>query len=172
MGGPLGDAVGAVCAELRPALSPSVAVLVDQVVTRLDGPPQLAVAGRMKSGKSTVVNALIGRRVAPTDVRECTRPVTRFRYGTVDRVEIVHTDGSRHTLPYDAAEQALTLALDGAIARRVDQLDVQIKQVDEALRVSAGERDRLRQGLSGVADRIVGVVTGVDALLPALRGAR
>jgi uncharacterized membrane-anchored protein YhcB (DUF1043 family) len=70
------------------------------------------------------------------------------------------------------AEQALTLALDGAIARRVDQLDREIKQVDEALRVSAGERDRLRQELSGAADRIVGVVTQVDALLPALRGAR
>lgn len=102
MGGPLGDAVGAVCAELRPTLSPAVAVQVDQVVTRLDGPLQLAVAGRIKSGKSTVVNALIGRRVAPTDVRECTRLVTRFQYGTVDRVEIVHTDGTRRTLPYDA----------------------------------------------------------------------
>lgn len=102
MGGPLGDAVGAICAELRPVLSPATAEQVDQVVTRLDGPLQLAVAGRIKSGKSTVVNALIGRRVAPTDVRECTRLVTRFQYGTVDRVEIVHTDGTRRTLPYDA----------------------------------------------------------------------
>jgi Dynamin family len=102
VGGPLGDAVGAVCAELRPVLSPAAAGLLDQVVTRLDGPLQLAVAGRIKSGKSTVVNALIGRRVAPTDVRECTRLVTRFQYGTVDRVEIVHTDGSRRTMPYDA----------------------------------------------------------------------
>jgi hypothetical protein len=102
VGGPLGDAVGAACAELRPALSATAAGLVDQVVTRLDGPLQLAVAGRIKSGKSTVVNALIGRRVAPTDVRECTRLVTRFQYGTVDRVEIVHTDGTRRTLPYDA----------------------------------------------------------------------
>ena len=102
MGGPLSDAVGAVCAELRPTLEPASAVAVDQVVTRLAGPLQLAVAGRIKSGKSTVVNALIGRRVAPTDVRECTRLVTRFRYGTVDRVEVVHTDGTRRTLPYDA----------------------------------------------------------------------
>lgn len=102
MGGPLGDAVGEVCAELRPTLDPTSAVRLDHVVTRLAGPLQLAVAGRIKSGKSTVVNALIGRRVAPTDVRECTRLVTRFQYGTVDRVEIVHTDGSRRTLPYDS----------------------------------------------------------------------
>lgn len=102
MGGPLGDAVGAACAELRPALQPPTAASLDQVVTRLAGPLQLAVAGRIKSGKSTVVNALIGRRVAPTDVRECTRLVTRFQYGTVDRVEVVHTDGTRRTLPYDS----------------------------------------------------------------------
>ncbi len=102
MGGALGEAVGAACAQLRPALEPPTAARVDQVVTRLAGPLQLAVAGRIKSGKSTVVNALIGRRVAPTDVRECTRLVTRFQYGTVDRVEVVHTDGSRRTVPYDA----------------------------------------------------------------------
>jgi hypothetical protein len=102
VGGPLGNAVGAVCAELRPVLEPASAVRVEQVVTRLEGPLQLAVAGRIKSGKSTVVNALIGRRVSPTDVRECTRLVTRFQYGTVDRVEVVHADGSRRTLPYDS----------------------------------------------------------------------
>lgn len=70
------------------------------------------------------------------------------------------------------AEQALTLALDGAIARRVEQLDREIRQVDDALRVDAAERDRRRRELSEVADRIVGVVTDVDALLPALRSVR
>lgn len=70
------------------------------------------------------------------------------------------------------AEQALTLALDGAIARRVGQLDDEIRQVDEALRVGAGERDRRRQELSGTADQVVAVVTRIDQLLPALRGAR
>jgi hypothetical protein len=123
VGGPLGDAVGAVCAELRPALEPASAVRVDQVVTRLAGPLQLAVAGRIKSGKSTVVNALIGRRVAPTDVRECTRLVTRFQYGTVDRVEVVHTDGTRRTLPYDA---------DGLVPRELGDVDT-IAYVDAFL---------------------------------------
>jgi hypothetical protein len=44
--------------------------------------------------------------------------------------------------------------------------------VDEALRVSAGERHRVRTELSAVADRVVGVVTRIDTVLPALRGAR
>jgi hypothetical protein len=70
------------------------------------------------------------------------------------------------------AEQALTLALDGAVARRVDQLDREIKQVDDALRVDAAERERRRKELSGLADRVVTAVTRVDQLLPALRSVR
>lgn len=70
------------------------------------------------------------------------------------------------------AEQALTLALDDAIARRVDQLDREIKQVDEALRVDAAERTRLRAELGTLADTIAGTVSRVDTLLPALRTTR
>jgi hypothetical protein len=54
------------------------------------------------SCKSTLVNALIGRRVAPTHVGECTRLVTRFQYGTVDRVEVVFTSGHTQVLPFAA----------------------------------------------------------------------
>ena len=61
----------------------------------------MAIAGRLKSGKSTLVNSLIGRRVAQTEVGECTRLVTQFRYGTVDRVDVVKRDGSRVSLPLD-----------------------------------------------------------------------
>jgi Dynamin family len=101
MSGALSPAVAEACAALRPQLQPDSAGKIGHVLTRLDGPLQVAVAGRIKSGKSTLVNALIGRRVAPTDVRECTRLVTRFQYGTVDRVEVVAVDGTRRTVPYD-----------------------------------------------------------------------
>lgn len=89
------------CAGLRPHVQQQTAARIDLIARRLSGPLQLAIAGRIKSGKSTVVNALIGRRVAPTDVRECTRIVTRFQYGTVDHVEVVRKNGNRVTLPYD-----------------------------------------------------------------------
>jgi len=74
-----------------------------EVLRRLAAPLQVAVAGRIKSGKSTLVNALIGRRVAPTDVGECTHLVTRFQYGTVDRIEVVLADGRRRAHPFDAS---------------------------------------------------------------------
>ena len=61
----------------------------DRSGDRLDEPLRVAIAGRLKAGKSTLVNALIGRRVAPTAAGECTRVVTRFRYGPADRVDVV-----------------------------------------------------------------------------------
>ncbi|GGP39063.1 dynamin family protein [Saccharothrix coeruleofusca] len=103
LAGPLSAAVASLCANLQPQVSPATAAGFREVLRRLSAPLQVAVAGRIKSGKSTLVNALIGRRVAPTDVGECTRLVTRFQYGTVDRVEVVFTDGRKQVLPFDPA---------------------------------------------------------------------
>ncbi|MFI5607645.1 dynamin family protein [Amycolatopsis sp. NPDC051903] len=94
--------VANLCHRLTSQVSPRTAAGFGEVVRRLGAPLQVAVAGRIKSGKSTLVNALIGRRVAPTDVGECTRLVTRFQYGTVDRVEVVFLDGTKQVLPFAA----------------------------------------------------------------------
>ncbi|HEY2061514.1 dynamin family protein [Amycolatopsis sp. NBC_01480] len=94
--------VANLCHRLQSQVSPRTAAGFAEVLRRLGAPLQVAVAGRIKSGKSTLVNALIGRRVAPTDVGECTRLVTRFQYGTVDRVEVVFTDGRKQVLPFAA----------------------------------------------------------------------
>ncbi|MGO1053908.1 dynamin family protein [Crossiella sp. CA198] len=100
--GPLSAAVAQLCQRLTPQVGSRTAAGFAEVLRRLGAPLQVAVAGRIKSGKSTLVNALIGRRVAPTDIGECTRLVTRFHYGTVDRVEVVFTDGRKQVLPFDA----------------------------------------------------------------------
>jgi GTPase SAR1 family protein len=73
----------------------------DRILRRLTAPLQVAVVGRIKSGKSTLVNALIGRQVAPTAVGECTHLVTRFSYGPVDKVEIVFVDGTTKAIAFD-----------------------------------------------------------------------
>jgi hypothetical protein len=102
LAGPLSAAVAQLCVRLQSQVSARTAAGFREVLRRLSAPLQVAVAGRIKSGKSTLVNALIGRRVAPTDVGECTRLVTRFQYGTVDRVEVIFTDGRKQVLPFDA----------------------------------------------------------------------
>lgn len=99
--GPLSARVAALCDEVGPRVGPAAATQVLGVRRRLDEPLRVAIAGRLKAGKSTLVNALIGRRVAPTEVGECTRLVTQFRYGTADRVDVVRRDGSRVSLPLD-----------------------------------------------------------------------
>jgi hypothetical protein len=102
LAGPLSMSVATLCHRLQSQVSARTAAGFAEVLRRLGAPLQVAVAGRIKSGKSTLVNALIGRRVAPTDIGECTRLVTRFQYGTVDRVEIVFTDGRKQVLPFAA----------------------------------------------------------------------
>ena len=38
----------------------------------------VAIAGKVKAGKSTLLNALVGEEIAPTDAGECTRVVTWY----------------------------------------------------------------------------------------------
>ncbi|WP_448853110.1 dynamin family protein [Corynebacterium frankenforstense] len=57
--------------------------------------PRIVIAGRLKAGKSTLVNALIGAPVAETAALEATNVVTVYRYGAPDRAEAVLDDGSR-----------------------------------------------------------------------------
>src|SRR3982750_4998997 len=99
--GPLSAPVADLCQEVGHRLGGSPQAQGFDVRRRLGEPLRVAIAGRLKAGKSTLVNALIGRRVAPTAVGECTRVVTRFRYGPADRVDVVCRDGQRKSLPLD-----------------------------------------------------------------------
>ena len=99
--GPLTARIAALCDQVGPQLGPAAGGQLAQLRRQLREPLRVAVAGRLKAGKSTLVNALIGRRVAPTAVGECTRVVTQLRHGPGDRVEVVRRDGTRTSLPLD-----------------------------------------------------------------------
>ena len=111
---PLCRAVDGLCRELLEQVGPELGPAVHQVIERLQAPLQVAVTGRLSSGKSTLVNALIGRKIAPTAAGECTRLVTRFTFGAVDRVDVVLLDGRMigigldpdGTVPADVATRA------------------------------------------------------------------
>jgi len=70
------------------------------------------------------------------------------------------------------AEQALTLALDEAIARRVEELDRQIRQVDDALELGAVARDRRRKELNQHISAASSAAKAIDAALPRLRASQ
>ncbi|MFI5930553.1 dynamin family protein [Actinoplanes sp. NPDC051494] len=122
--GPLTTRVATLCDEIVARVGPEAGEQVLYVRQRLAEPLRVAIAGRLKAGKSTLVNALIGRRVAPTAAGECTRVVTRFRYGTADRVDVVRRDGTRVSLP---------LGDDGMIPQRLGVPAVTIAHVDVTL---------------------------------------
>ena len=95
---------------------------------RLDEPLRVALAGTLKSGKSTLLNALVGEEIAPTDATECTRVVTWFSHSTVPRVDLTHRVGEQdvaHTaLPVRRQDARLVLHLGGVPAERVQRLRV------------------------------------------------
>jgi hypothetical protein len=75
--------------------------LVQAVRSKLQDPLRVAIAGQVSGGKSTVVNALLGQRLAAVDAGECTRVVTWFRYDHHERVELVLRSGKRRTVGFE-----------------------------------------------------------------------
>ncbi|HSV64466.1 MAG TPA: dynamin family protein [Mycobacteriales bacterium] len=67
------------------------------------------------------------------------------------------------------AEQALTLALDEAIDRRVESLDREIRQIDDALRLDATAKDRRTRELNQRLASATAAAQQVDAVLARLR---
>jgi len=95
---PLGDVIEAVAELAGQAMLTVTGSAQDELARIRDAlrePVRIAVSGRVKAGKSTLVNALVGQVVAPTDVSECTKMVTWYRYGSPQRLEIVLRDGTR-----------------------------------------------------------------------------
>ena len=59
------------------------------------GTYRLMVMGDMKRGKSTLLNALIGENLLPSDVNPCTALLTTLRYGPEKRVTLYFKDAER-----------------------------------------------------------------------------
>ncbi|MCB0957432.1 MAG: dynamin family protein, partial [Ilumatobacter sp.] len=97
---PLSARLRQLCDDLIDHLVPGPAMtMAEQIRAKLAAPLTITVAGGVSSGKSTLVNALLGQRIAAVDAGECTRVVSEFRYGTHERVEVVAVDGAVTTLP-------------------------------------------------------------------------
>jgi hypothetical protein len=80
---------------------------------RLDEPLRVALAGTLKAGKSTLLNALVGERIAATDAGECTRLVTWYRDAPSAAVVAEDVDGRRATVPFARDGEGLKIDLGG-----------------------------------------------------------
>ena len=99
----------------------TAAQLRDQI-DRLDEPLRVAIAGKVKAGKSTLLNALVGEQIAPTDAGECTRVVTWYRDATSPRITLVPHAGSPRQLPLTRTDGRLDFDLRGSAPDDVDRL--------------------------------------------------
>lgn len=103
---------------------PEVHVELERIGQRLNQPIRIALAGALKAGKSTLVNALVGEDIAPTDATEATRIVTWFRHGPIPNVAAKNRGGQSRNVPI-IRNGGLTFDLTGLDPGEVADLDVE-----------------------------------------------
>ena len=111
-------------ARRRDAAGTQFAAPLASIRERLAGPLRVAIAGRVKAGKSTLLNALVGERLAPTDAGECTRIVSWYRRGQSYQVSAHLPDGQERAIPFQRGEGALELDLGGLTEREISTLEI------------------------------------------------
>ena len=97
---------------------------VEAARARLAEPLRVAIAGRVKAGKSTLLNALVGERLAPTDAGESTKIVTLYQEGLNYVVRALLKDGGSEELGFTRNDGALRIDLGARAAAEIDRLEV------------------------------------------------
>lgn len=120
------DQVRALVREVaaQAAGTPTAAAAIGDIGQRLDGPLRVAIAGRVKAGKSTLLNALVGERLAPTDAGECTKLVAWFHESLGYEVHAIRHDGTAESLPFKRDDAGLDFDLGRLALEEVDRIDV------------------------------------------------
>ncbi|NMR31871.1 dynamin family protein [Crystallibacter degradans] len=103
---------------------PAARTTLEDHARRLEEPLRVAVAGMVKAGKSTLLNAIIGEEIAPTDTGECTRMVTWYRYRDTPRVTLHPREGEPRTLPLKRTDGRLHFDMGATGAAEVNRLVV------------------------------------------------
>ncbi len=103
---------------------------IDRIAATAHQPVRIAVVGRVSTGKSTLVNALLGRTIAATAAEDCTRYPTVYSYGAPEQAVAVSEDGGRTPLPLEIARSEpppgtsrLEVTLQTEVLRRITLLD-------------------------------------------------
>ncbi len=104
-GDPLEAALGGLSALAGPDDRAALAELRDRLAQQV---LRVLVAGEAKRGKSTLVNALLGRPVLPSGVTPLTALATSVRYGRDEGVTAVFRDGRAESHPLQALGDLVT----------------------------------------------------------------
>lgn len=87
----------------------------------------VGIMGEFKRGKSTVINALLGEKIAPADVIPASATLNRITYGLTPKATILYKDGHRESVPVDKIADYVTKITEesAATAALVDQAIVE-----------------------------------------------
>jgi hypothetical protein len=106
------------------AVTDDVRAQLSEARQRLSGPLRLAIAGKVKAGKSTLLNALVGEELAPTDAGECTKIVTWYAEGHARQVVVHPLTGPPAVRPWSRDNGAIDVDLGDWDAADVDHIEV------------------------------------------------
>lgn len=90
------------------SLSKVVATLDDMLQRVETNAFSIAIVGEFKRGKSTLINALLGKEILPSDILPTTATVNRITYGIRGQVRILFKDDSTDDIELDQLEQYVT----------------------------------------------------------------
>src|SRR6185503_3000939 len=83
------------------------------IEARLVEPLRVAIAGKVKAGKSTLLNALVGEPLAATDATECTKVVTWYVEGQRYQATLEPREGEPVHIALKRDATGITLDLEG-----------------------------------------------------------
>jgi len=104
--------------------SDSATRLLEELEMRLQEPLRLAIAGLVKADKSTLLNAMLGERIAPTDAGECTRVVTWYRYADSPSITLHPHVGPPRRLRVHRVDGQVQVDLGDLSAEDVERIDI------------------------------------------------
>lgn len=93
---------------------------------RLDQPLRIAVTGRSKAGKSTLINALIGYELAPTDSSERTQVTTFYQYGPEPKITVHTPHGTAQNVPVSNLDSNTVRDLQNWQPDEIARLDIEV----------------------------------------------
>lgn len=90
----------------------------------------VAVVGRFKAGKSSLLNSLIGAPVLPVDVLPATSVITRIFHGQRDRATVRFLDGRVEVVALDRLAELVTERCNPENVKRVGVVDVELTTLE------------------------------------------
>ncbi len=94
------------------------------VKKRLSDPFSLAVIGDFKRGKSTLINAILGKAVAPTSVTPETVTINRISYAQTQKAEAVLKNGKRAKLELSELKSEQIKRIMSELPFEIDYIDI------------------------------------------------